>query len=102
MFSSFRHLIGWILSTFGARKDLLLENLALRQQLLALRTKRRAADYRPAQAVLGPLKEAVVRMAETADPGEPTNGSGLAPCWLSAVLEMALQSRTSWWPQACR
>jgi hypothetical protein len=36
MFSSLRHLIGWILSALGARKDLVLENLALRQQLLAL------------------------------------------------------------------
>jgi transposase InsO family protein len=40
MFSSVRHLIGWILSGFGSRQDLVLENLALRQQLLALQTKR--------------------------------------------------------------
>jgi hypothetical protein len=40
MVSSLRHLIGWILSAFGSRKDLVLENLALRQQLLALHTKR--------------------------------------------------------------
>lgn len=33
-------MIGWILSVFGSRKDLVLENLALRQQLLALHTKR--------------------------------------------------------------
>jgi hypothetical protein len=35
-----RHLFGWILSTFGSRKNLALENLALRQQLLALHSKR--------------------------------------------------------------
>jgi putative transposase len=40
MFSSLRHLVGWIFSAFGSRKDLLLENLALRQQWLALHTKR--------------------------------------------------------------
>src|ERR1700736_24955 len=40
MIASLRHLFGWILSTLGSRKDLALENLALRQQLLALRTKR--------------------------------------------------------------
>jgi len=40
MFSSLRHLVGWIFSAFGSRKDLVLENLALRQQLLALHTKR--------------------------------------------------------------
>jgi hypothetical protein len=36
MFSSLRHLACWLLSEFGSRKDLVFENLALRQQLLAL------------------------------------------------------------------
>src|SRR5215467_14136045 len=40
MFSSLRHLVGWIFSAFGSRQDLVLENLALRQQLLALYNKR--------------------------------------------------------------
>jgi hypothetical protein len=40
MFWSFRHLIGWIVSALGSRKDLILENLALRQQLLALHAQR--------------------------------------------------------------
>jgi hypothetical protein len=41
MFWSLRHLIGWIVSALGSRKDLILENLALRQQLLALHAQRR-------------------------------------------------------------
>ena len=40
MFGSLRHFIGWILSALGSRKALILENLALRQQLLALHAKR--------------------------------------------------------------
>jgi putative transposase len=40
MIRSLRHLLGWIISTFTSRQDLILENLALRQQLLALHTKR--------------------------------------------------------------
>jgi hypothetical protein len=40
MFWSLRHLIGWIVSALGSRKDLVLENLALRQQLLALHAQR--------------------------------------------------------------
>src|SRR5216684_2737126 len=40
MISSLRHLIGWIVSAFRSREDLILENLALRQQLLALHAKR--------------------------------------------------------------
>jgi putative transposase len=40
MISSLRHLMGWIVGVFRSREDLILENLALRQQLLALHTKR--------------------------------------------------------------
>jgi hypothetical protein len=35
-----RHLFGWIESAFCSRQDLILENLALRQQLMALHVKR--------------------------------------------------------------
>jgi len=35
-----RHLIGWIIGFFRSRQDLMLENLALREQLLALKAKR--------------------------------------------------------------
>src|SRR5664279_2102549 len=35
-----RHVLGWLRSAFCAREDLLLENLALRQQLLALHAQR--------------------------------------------------------------
>src|ERR1017187_10951205 len=37
---SLRHLLGWLVSAFSSREDLILENLALRQQLLALHAKR--------------------------------------------------------------
>jgi hypothetical protein len=35
----FRHLLGWVVAAFRSREDLILENLALRQQLLALHAK---------------------------------------------------------------
>jgi len=35
-----RHLFGWVVSVFRSREDLILENLALRQQLLALHANR--------------------------------------------------------------
>jgi len=35
-----RHALGWIVNTFGSPQDMILENLALRQQLLALHSKR--------------------------------------------------------------
>ncbi len=40
MFASVRHFIGWTVSAFRSRQDLILENLALRQQLIALHAKR--------------------------------------------------------------
>ncbi len=40
MFVCLRYLLGWILSVFRSRDDLVLENLALRQQLLAVHAKR--------------------------------------------------------------
>jgi hypothetical protein len=40
----FRHLLGWVISGFRSREELLLENLALRQQLLALHASDRALD----------------------------------------------------------
>jgi hypothetical protein len=40
MITSLRHVIGWIVSAFRSREDLVPENLALRQQLLVLHAKR--------------------------------------------------------------
>ncbi len=37
---SLRQLLGWLVSAFGSREDLILENLAMRQQLLALHARR--------------------------------------------------------------
>src|ERR1700730_17340290 len=40
MILALRHLLGWMVSTFRSREDLVLENLALHQQLLALQAQR--------------------------------------------------------------
>src|SRR5271169_4063774 len=40
MIASLRHFLGWMVSAFRSREDLVLENLALHQQLLALHAKR--------------------------------------------------------------
>ena len=36
MIAWLRHLLGWLLGAFRSRQDLVLENLALRQQLLTV------------------------------------------------------------------
>ena len=40
MLARFRHLLGWLTGVFRSRENLILENLALRQQLLALHAQR--------------------------------------------------------------
>src|SRR5215470_3841978 len=40
MIPCLRHLLGWMVSAFCCREHLVLENLALRQQLLALHVER--------------------------------------------------------------
>src|SRR6202521_5579540 len=40
MIVSLRHFLGWLVSSFSCREDLVLENLALRRQLLALHAQR--------------------------------------------------------------
>jgi hypothetical protein len=39
MIVSLRHFFGWLVSAFHSREDLVLENLALRRQLLALHAR---------------------------------------------------------------
>ena len=57
MFARLRYLLGWILSVFRCREDLVLENVALRQQLQALHAKR----PRPRLSVLDNLPEGMLR-----------------------------------------
>jgi hypothetical protein len=40
MIVSLRHFLGWLVSAFRSREDLVLENLAIHQQLLALHAQR--------------------------------------------------------------
>src|SRR5205814_8612858 len=40
MIVSLRHFLGWLVSVFRSREDLVLENMALRRQLLALHVQR--------------------------------------------------------------
>ena len=39
------HLFGWLIAAFRSREELVLENLALPQQLFALHTKRRRPRF---------------------------------------------------------
>jgi hypothetical protein len=65
MFSWLRHLFGWILSALGSRKDLVLENLALREQLLALHAKRPCRRLSPRQKLFWERPEYVASRLPT-------------------------------------
>jgi hypothetical protein len=60
MFWSLRHLIGSIVSVLGSRKDLILENLALRQQLHWLSRAKRLGGRKP---VSQEIRALIFRMA---------------------------------------
>jgi hypothetical protein len=61
MIAWLRHLLGWLIGVFGSRQDLMLENLVIRQQLLALlalttgRPRRRLTRSHKLFCHLGPL-----------------------------------------------
>jgi hypothetical protein len=79
MLAPFRYMLGWILSLFRSRTDLVLENLALRQQLLAVHAKR----PRPRLGAFDKLFWVLLRrvwsgMEEIVDPCHPGGHCSLA------------------------
>src|SRR5215469_8028151 len=93
MIAWLRHLLGCLVSTFRSRQDLILENLALRQQLLALaRPTTSPTIDRSSKALLGAIATSLGRMETTAHPGYTPDRRQLASCRVSAVLEVAFPS----------
>jgi hypothetical protein len=85
-----RHFLGWIVSAFGSHQDLILENLALRQQLLALQAQETSPTTEClAKAVLGHVAKPLVRVGEASRLGHTPNGCRLASSRLPTVLEVA-------------
>ena len=68
MISWLRHLIGSFISVFRSREDLILENLALRQQLLALRARRPRRRVSALQTVLDSVATALGWLEKAAHP----------------------------------
>ena len=90
-----RHFLGWLRSAFCARQDLILENSALRQQLLALHAQRPRPRLTTSQTLFWVvLRRLWARWKEPLILVTPGNGSRLASCRLSAVLEMAFKGRS--------
>jgi hypothetical protein len=62
MIASLRHLLGWIVSAFRSREDLVVENLALRRQLLALHAQRPRRRLTALHKLLGCVENVLVRV----------------------------------------
>src|SRR5215831_8796940 len=99
MLVRFRHLFGWLPGVFRSRADVILENLALRQQLLAVHAQRPRPRL-PRSTVLGNAATTVVRLAETLSRGDTRDGCPLASHRLSLVLGLALAGSASCRPQS--
>ena len=84
-----RHLVGWLIGAFRSREDLILENLALRQQLLALHGKRpRPRPSSLDQRFWVALLKVVVWLEKVTHPRDPRNGG--APEFATARRALSL------------
>ena len=93
MIGALRHLLGWMVSAFRSREDLVLENLALRQQFTSSAHATTSPSINgPAPAVLDCVENVLVRVEETSRFGHPENGRELASGGVSFVLDLGLQS----------
>jgi hypothetical protein len=95
-------LIGWIIIIFRSRQDLILENLALRQQLLVLHTKRPRRRLPTIHKLfwIGPLK-VLVALERVVHSRYAKNSGDLASSRLPPLLEVALTSPPRWGPKTC-
>src|ERR1700676_5095652 len=91
-----RHLLGWIVSAFSSREDLILENLALRQQLLTLHATRPRRRLTALHKLLWvALRRFWSGWTKPLVSGHSQNARELASGWLPFVLGMGFQSQAS-------
>src|SRR5437016_7994352 len=100
MIALFRHLLGWIVSVFRSREDLILENLALRHQLSALHARRPRRRLSARQKLFWlMLRKLWEGWRKPLLLVTPRTVVGLASGWLSALLEVALRNQTQGWTE---
>ena len=76
--------------SFSARRDLLLENLAFRQQLTVLKRGHPQPRFAPLTGCLGDIAAVLVRIETGVDSRPAGNRGAMAPCRIQGVLELAL------------
>jgi len=72
MIVSLRYFLGWLVSGFRSREDLVLENLALRRQLLALHAqqpRRRLGPFQYMIPAMNDLEQSSIKLPCTSSSG---------------------------------
>jgi hypothetical protein len=69
MIVSLRHFLGWLVSAFHSREDLILENLALRRQLLALHAQQPRRRLTALHKLFWVVENVLARVEEAAHLG---------------------------------
>ena len=95
-----RHLLGWLVSVFRSRQDLILENLPPAAIACPPRPPTSSSIHDSSAAVLGSVVASLGRMETTAHPSHTADRRRLASCWVSAVLEVTFPSALDGRPQA--
>ena len=90
-----RHFVGWLVGAFRSRDDLMLENLALRQQLLALHSKRPRRRLGSVDKVFWVALRKLWSGWKKPPARHPRNGGAVASHWISVVLVLAVAD----WPR---
>src|ERR1700746_1076843 len=92
MFHFFRLWFGLLARCFRSRHTLLLENLALRQQLTVLKRKHRRPNVSRLDKLFWVLAHRVlVRLEELSHHRHSRNCGALASCWISVLRELDLE-----------
>src|SRR6201993_4493868 len=92
MYPFFRLWFGLLARCFRPRHTLLLENLALRQQLTVLKRKHRRPKVSRLDKLFWELAHRVlVRLEEFSHHRHSRNCGALASCWISALRELDLE-----------
>jgi hypothetical protein len=81
-----------LIRAFCNRGDLMLENLALRQQLAVLKRKHPRASLRPIDKLFWVVAGRFLSLERDARSGPARDGCSLAPCGIQSVLDHAVQS----------
>ncbi len=98
-----RHFLGWVVSAFRSREDLVLENVALGQQLLAFRAKRPHRRLIAARKLFWVvLRKVWAEWRKLLILVTPRTVVQVASCWLSTSLEMVFASPIEGRSKACK